>query len=250
MLFSDSAQGDLTVAGDTGRNIPNKDHDMTNRTRSRLPVSLFALIAAVALVAAACGDGDGGTADVASLENTDTLAPVAAGDLEATDQTEATTTTEALDAEEALLAFTQCMRDNGVEISDPEMDADGNLRLSRPTGAGDGEFDREAARAARDACSEFLDGVAQGFRNVDQTELQDNLLAYAQCIRDNGYEDMGDPDLSNFGPGAGPGQGGGPFGEIDREDPDFIAADEACRELLGGFGPGSGRGPGGGGGNG
>ena len=44
----------------------------------------------------------------------------------------------------------------------------------------------------------------------------------------------------------------GPFGVIDRDDPDFIAANEACSDILAGFGAGAGggfgRGPGGGGG--
>ena len=61
-------------------------------------------------------------------------------------------------------------------------------------------------------------------------------------MRDNGYEEMPDPDLSSFGtPGQG---GGGPFGQLDRDDPDFIAASEECQDILAGFQ----RGPGGGGG--
>jgi hypothetical protein len=66
-------------------------------------------------------------------------------------------------------------------------------------------------------------------------------------MRDNGY-DMDDPDFSSFGPGAEgePAEGArvGPFGEIDQDDPDFVAANEACGEILGGLPrvPGQGRG--------
>lgn len=198
---------------------------------------LVLMLAAVTLAAAACGGSDGG-AEVASLEAEEPA--LAAGDLEAgTDTTAAAPT----DPEEAMLAFTQCMRDQGVDMADPEMDADGNLRLARPEGVDEGN--RDEVRAAREECGPLLDDVVQRFDNVDRTELQDNLLAYAQCMRDNGYEDMPDPDVSAFGPGARGSGGDGPLSGIDRSDPAFQAADQVCRELFEGFGPrGPGRGPG------
>ena len=61
---------------------------------------------------------------------------------------------------------------------------------------------------------------------------------------------MDDPDFTLGGPGSGDegGQGGGPFGDLDVDDPAFQAAQEACSEILGGLDrvPGAGR-PGGGG---
>ena len=57
---------------------------------------------------------------------------------------------------------------------------------------------------------------------------------------------MPDPDFSAGGPGTGPG-GGGPFGSIDRDDPDFQNADAACREVFGSDLPVRVPGPGGGG---
>ena len=66
----------------------------------------------------------------------------------------------------------------------------------------------------------------------DQTELQDALLGFAQCMRDNGV-DMGDPDLRGFGPGGDEdGQPGGPFGGIDLDDPDVGAAFEVCQQQT------------------
>ena len=102
-----------------------------------------------------------------------------------------------------------------------------------------------------DACAEQLEGVVLGFggRDFDPTELEDTMVEYAACMRENGY-DMDDPDFSSFGPGTNgePGEGGpgGPFREIDPEDPDFVAANEACGEILGGLPrvPGQGRGNG------
>jgi len=186
---------------------------------------------ALALVATACGGSAGADDGVASLEDSDASDAVPA------------TTVAAVGQEEALLAFTACLRQQGIDVPDPTMDADGNLQLGRPNSAqGDPDFDRDTFRAARELCSEHLEGVALGFRGEDRTETEDQLLEFAACIRENGY-DMPDPDFSN----SAPGQGGGPFSGIDRGDPAFQAAAEACSDLLPGVGRGLPGGPGGGG---
>ena len=212
----------------------------------------FAFFAvALFVIAASCGGDDDASEGVASLSGAtdDEVVAIPQPEEELVEVTQ----------EEALLALTACMRENGVEIEDPTLDADGNVVFSFRRGAGpqDEGFDREAARAARDACSELLEGVTLGFRDGDQTDFQDDLFEYAACMRDNGYE-MDDPDFGNFQPGGGgqgePGGFRGPFGEIDPDDPDFIAANEACSDILAGFGLGGGgfggRGRPGGGGNG
>lgn len=197
-------------------------------------------LVALALVAAGCGgaNGDG----VASLEDDTVTDPLAAGEEIAGDDNNPSEGD--VDQEQALLDFTQCMRDEGIDIADPEVDADGNLRPSRPE---PGTLEREDIQAAREACSEFLEGVTLGFRDQDRTEIEDTLLEFAACMRDNGY-DMPDPDLS-FEPGSGGGgQGGGPFGQLDQDDPAFQAASEVCQDIFTDLPLGPGRGPGGGGG--
>lgn len=202
------------------------------------------LLFALGLIATACGGSADAAAGVASLEATDTTLisdAVAGEDVE-------------VDAEQAMLDLAACLRDNGVDIEDPTVDASGNVQFGGLRGAtADGaEIDRDAFRAAMDQCQESLEGVALGFGGrgeIDVTELQDTMVQYAACMRDNGYE-MDDPDLTNSGPGSGgePGEGGGggPFGEIDRDDPDYVAAQEVCGDILGGL-PGGGLGrPGGG----
>lgn len=189
------------------------------------------LAAVVALVASACGGAADAEEGVATIDDTALL------------DISGTTAAPEMTEEEVLLAFTQCLRDNGLDIDDPTVDAEGNLRLSRPDGAGEqGQDGNEVFGAARQACRELLEGVTLGFRDVDVTELEDQLLAFAACVRDNGYESMPDPDLSGLGnPGQG---GGGPFGELDRDDPAFQMAAEQCQDILAGFPrePGGGRG--------
>lgn len=197
---------------------------MTTTTR------LAALLAALALTLAACGSS--GSAEVASLSETG-----GAG----TDVAEGGPDTDEMTDEEAILAFSACMREHGIEdFEDPDIGADGSISFGFRGQAG-GEFDREAMQAAMDACRSHLDGLALARGGGDRTEIEDQLYELAACMRDNGY-DMPDPDF-----GSEPGTGGGPFGEIDPEDPAFQAALETCEDVFGagfrlGPPPGGGRG--------
>lgn len=200
------------------------------------------LLLALGLVASACGGSADADEGIATLESDDSMV-----DEEALGEPAAE-----IDTEEAMMTLAACLRDQGLDIEDPTVDADGNVQFGGfRGGAGDGEppADRDTMRAAMDACQDELGDVVLGFGGggFDATELEDTLVEYAACMRDNGY-DMDDPDFSGLGPGAGgepgAGGGGGPFGLIDQDDPDFIAANEVCGELLGGLPrvPGQGRG--------
>ena len=200
---------------------------------------LALLLVVLALVAAACGGGGDEASGVASLEGdgSTNLNDSAAGP---------DVTVDDVDPEEAMLALTQCLREQGVDIEDPTVDAEGNPQLSRPNFGDGGPTD--GFRDAMQSCQSEIEGVTLGRGRSDLTEVQDELLEFAACVRDNGY-DMPDPDLTAFGSpgqGSGPGQGGGIFGELDFEDPSFQSALEACEDILAGFGPGGGAGPGGG----
>lgn len=200
------------------------------------------LLLALAVVASACGGAAADTGNgVASLEDPTgtTVAPE----------------TEEMSTEEAAIAFTECMRENGVDMEDPTVDADGNLTPGRPSGfgppgEGDGQADPgllDSVQSAFEDCGDLLQGAEFGFNQVDRTEQQDRLIELAGCLRDQGL-DVADPDLSELGPGSGddddgsgptPGEGG-PLG-IDFEDPEVQEALEHCDEFI----PNVGGGPGG-----
>jgi len=203
-------------------------------------LTVIAALLAFGLLAAACSESSSGSG-VASLETQ----TEAAQDQESTSHD--AVVDEPVSDEEAILAFAACLRDQGLDVEDPTVDADGNLRPPRPRDVG--EEDRDTMRAAMEACGEYLENVAFGFDGADQTERQDQLLEYAACMRENGY-DIPDPEFSSLGTA---GQvGGGPFGTLDRDDPAFRSAQEACADIFGadgrvpGAGPGRGA-PGGGG---
>lgn len=185
---------------------------------------LLLTFVAFVLVLAACSS-DGGS-QVASLEDA-----VGSGEGAA----------EAIDADladqEAILEFSQCIRDNGVEdFEDPVIGADGSIDFSFGGRSDDPEADRDAMRTAFEACQEHLEGLAFGADSIDLTEIEDTMLEFSICMRENGI-DMPDPDFSNLGLGggdAGSGDGGIFGGAIDLDDPDVEAALEACREIFGG----------------
>jgi hypothetical protein len=184
---------------------------------------LLTIGATLAIVAAACSSaGSEPDQGVASLETGD-MAPVTT----VADQTDSTQSEE-----EVALAFAQCLRDEGIDVDDPTVDSSGNVRPPRTRdilNATDG-LTLDEINSARDACMPLLDGVTFGFESIDPTEREDQLLEFAACMRENGY-DLPDPDLTKTR-----GSGGGPFGgSIDLTDPAFQAAAAACDGLFGGF---------------
>ena len=193
------------------------------------------------------------TAAAATTETTAAAATTAAGDGDVADGSPVTTTqptptaaaddgagNEDLTDEERLLRFADCMRAHGVDFPDPVVEADGSVRFGFRPGARGASGAQELGRdpdlpAAREACEDLLEGLSfgPGSGDFDITESQDTLLEFARCMRANGV-DMGDPDLSNFGPGGDDdGPGGDPFGgAIDLRDPDVVAALQVCQEEV------------------
>lgn len=119
--------------------------------------------------------------------------------------------------QEAALVHAQCMRDNGyAEFPDPEPNGDFRIRI-----------DPESAprfEAAAAACQHL---APEGLRGEDlDPEALEELLKFAQCVRENGLPDFPDPDAKGrFDPrrvGVGP------------DDPRLETAMEACRNEVGG----------------
>ena len=74
-----------------------------------------------------------------------------------------------------------------------------------------------------EACEEFLPPAPPA--EVDEEQMWEYMLAFAQCMRDNGVEDFADPR---------PGEGINIGPEV-AEDPDFEQAEQTCdEEIIGG----------------
>ena len=129
---------------------------------SRKLLSLIVL----ALVAGGCSSGsDSTTPGVA------TLAPT-------------TSTSAGIDplrqTEEKVRQLVQCLRDEGINVPDPTITGDGNVRFTPPADFGAGDLNDLQAAAV--VCEEFLEGLDIGIENIDTTTIGDNLLIFASCM--------------------------------------------------------------------
>ena len=138
--------------------------------------------------------------------------------------------------EELALQFAQCMRDQGIdEWPDPSTNADGSIDITGGGAVGPGgdvAFGSDEIQAAIPVCGPIIAGASFLPNNGGgmTTETQDQLLAFAQCLRDEGI-DVSDPDLSD-------GAAGLLDWEFDPEDPANSDAIEACQTLFAGAGGG------------
>ena len=134
------------------------------------------LVAAIALMLVACGSK---SSDVPSL-NQDTRRAAPTSVVEE----------EPLDDEAKMMAFTECMRSEGIELVDAGVDSDGNVQ--RPGLAEGSQVTREGYGAAMEVCGKHLEGLTFGRERQDVSAQVDQLVALATCLREKGY-DVDDP---------------------------------------------------------
>lgn len=172
--------------------------------RRRLVGALVALPMVLIVALAACGDGTDGD-DIASAGGT--AEPEADGGTGAEDLSEE-------EQYEMELEFAACMREHGIDVADPKPGEGVRVQV---------QGDPAEADAAMEECKRLLpDG---GEPPEPDPEERERMLAFAQCMRDNGVEAFEDPK-DGAGINIGPEQA---------EDPDFEAAQEKCHEdVLGG----------------
>jgi hypothetical protein len=122
-----------------------------------------------------------------------------------------------------MMAFTQCMRDEGIELVDAGVDAEGNVQ--RPTLAEGAQVSREEFEEAMEVCSKHLEGMTRGRERQDMSEQVDRLVDLATCLREKGY-DVEDPTAETLE------QWGKDFRvEFDWDDPEAVAAYEECSDT-------------------
>lgn len=206
--------------------------------------SLTVVVGLVLLTAACSSDGDEAEAAPVVVIDGESAADdpnSASGSAADTDTPDGAAGTEEASDEELALEFAQCMRDNGFpDFPDPTVNADGSIELVAG-GAGQAGIDPESddLDPALDACGSIVAGASfLPGADLDQSEIEDSLLAFATCLRDLGH-DVADPDLS--GPlRPGPDGPGGMFASgFDPQDPANADDVQTCQtEAFGatGFG--------------
>lgn len=174
----------------------------------RLILSLALLLAA--LVISACSSSSQSDSGVARVDKPQVSEPAikSAGPsnpksdttarLSSTsDKTETNQTTADLTDEQITTNFTVCLRDHKTNIPDPELNADGSVDLGTLKESFDvGPKDNRSSKALEE-CLPLLAGAtfSQGANEEDEIQLQDDLLAFVQCLRDEGIN-VPDPDFS------------------------------------------------------
>jgi hypothetical protein len=140
--------------------------------RCRRPLILTSLAAplALSLLAAGCGGGSA-SSGVASV---------------------ASSTTVATTPQNRVVAFTRCMRSNGVpRFPDPaQIGATGRKPTLRQLGVSESQFN-----AARSACNHLLPNGGSGSESTQQTRVQlADALSFAKCMRSHGVSRFPDPN--------------------------------------------------------
>jgi hypothetical protein len=161
-----------------------------------------------AFLITACGGGDG--AGVATL----------GADEEGSPRPRAS-----VDPEEAFLRFAQCMREHGVEVSDPQQSEEGGGVIE--IGAGE-DIDPHDLQEAHAACRHLMPRGTEEGPNLSPQErarIRDQMVRFAECMRDQGI-DFPDPVERDggifFGPDA----------DLSPDDPVVQEAQEACDRSL------------------
>jgi hypothetical protein len=116
------------------------------------------------------------------------------------------------------LKFAQCMRDNGIDVADPE---DGKPpKQLIPEGV---TVSKEKIDAAQEKCKEFAPSPGDRGGGVD-AQQQEQLRQMAQCMRENGVPNFPDPTEKGITIEEGSG--------IDPKDPKFKAAEQTCSKFT------------------
>jgi predicted component of type VI protein secretion system len=169
----------------------------------RKTTAAAATLAAAVLLLTGCG----------SAEPANQVASGTAGQPQATAPSSAPAS---LSRDEMAIKFTQCLREQGLDVPDPEPGKGPMLKFDRGSGV-----TQEKVQQAMEACKEY-NPQAEGSPNPQQEE---NGRKFAECMRNNGVEKFPDPKPGQRGIMIGPGVG---------DDPDFQKAQEACQPILAG----------------
>jgi hypothetical protein len=159
----------------------------------RARIRTTAAAALIALALTGCGGADDG-------------AGVASADTGASDASPAADAPQG-PPDDGGLRFAQCMRENGVDMPDPEPGQPVRLQI------------RPGQEAAMEACQQYRP-QGRGPGGGMDPQMAENMRNLAQCMRDNGVDAFPDPD---------PASGGLRVGPDVANDPDFAAAQELCQ---------------------
>lgn len=159
----------------------------------------------VLVLLAGCSTGSGGGPDVASADQGTT-----------TSAKPTTSAEPASDPDERLLQFTQCLREQGLDVKDYDPNS--------PNPFGDlKDADPKKRQAALKACEKYAPGGENGPGLSEEGKAE--MLEYIGCLREQGV-DIGDPDPKTGLPPAKD------LMKIRQGGKKFEKAQEACKDKA------------------
>lgn len=100
---------------------------------------------------------------------------------------------EEVDDEQAVLDLVACLRENGLDIPDPQFGPDGPT-FADPSVIMRIDLGSDTFIEAMDACDEYLAALQPEVDPEQQAEQIEQQLQLAECMRREGVEDFPDPD--------------------------------------------------------
>ena len=131
--------------------------------------------------------------------------------------------TEELDDEQVVLDLAACLRENGLDIPDPQFGPDGPT-FADPSVIARIDLGSDTFIDALDACGEYLEALQPEIDPEQQAEQVEQQLQLAECMRREGMEEFPDPDPVR----------GFSFADLrfDPFEPEFQAAFGVCAAEL------------------
>jgi hypothetical protein len=135
-----------------------------------------------------------------------------------------------VDGQDAILAFVACLRENGIDVPDPQFGAEGTRFGLDPEALARIDLMSREFLDAMEACQDLLAALQPELDPAQVAEQNEQLLAFAECMRAEGI-DFPDPDpVRGYTFASMRGDDGELL--IDPFSVDFLSASTACVDEL------------------
>ena len=158
---------------------------MENKVKHRSYLFIILLVVPFIFITTACFVFEKSNGGVAQTSESTTVS--------AQDEISSTVADAELTDEQRTTQYVECLRDLGYSMKDPELKADGTIdsmafRMAIGQALSLSDTNRED-RKSFDFCSPLLEGITWKTRSEpeDETKLKDDMLTFAQCLRDKGF---------------------------------------------------------------
>ena len=166
-------------------------HAPTHAPWPRHPIRAWLGATALVLALAACSGGAAAPAVPTAPASSPGTGPQASGDGQASPGA-------SLSPEDAMLAYTKCMREHGVDMPDPQFVGGGGSTSGGAAIQISGDPLSPAFNDATKACDPLLPRMGSSGDGQVAQEFADQALKMARCMRDHGI-DMPDPQFGDGG---------------------------------------------------